>query len=118
MGQASTGAIRSAPASAAGWSPSRATARRDGYALAVGGTSRWVVPGSARFSVSGDAYLAPEVLSGDDAEEYIDLSVRGGYAITRQADVYVGARYVRAEYERRPDSYFDTGMHLGLNIRF
>lgn len=91
---------------------------RDGYALAVGGSVRWQVPRYDRFTLGGEAWFSPDVLTGKDAENYVDLTARAGYAITRQADAYVGVRYVRAEYERRPDNHFDTGMHLGLNLRF
>jgi hypothetical protein len=92
--------------------------KREGYALGLGGSVRWAVPRYNRFTVSGELYWAPEILSGGDAEEYIDSSVRVGYSVTRQADVYVGARYVSADYENRPSIKFDTGLHVGLNLRF
>ena len=41
-----------------------------------------------------------------------------GYSVTRQADVYLGARYVRADYDNRPSTFFDTGLDLGFNLRF
>jgi hypothetical protein len=91
---------------------------RDGYALGVGGALRWVVPRYNRFAVSGDLYWAPDILSGGDADEYYDASIRLGYSVTRQAEVYVGARYTGAEYDDRPSILFDTGMHAGFELRF
>jgi len=91
---------------------------RDGYALGLGGSVRWVVPRYERFAVSAEGYWAPEVISGGDAEEYLDGTVRFGYSITRQADVYLGARYVRADFDNRPSTLFDTGMNIGFNLRF
>jgi hypothetical protein len=91
---------------------------RDGYALGLGGSVRWALPRYERFALSAEGYWAPEVLSGGDAEEYLDGTVRFGYSITRQAEVYLGARYVRADYEDRPSSLFDTGMNIGFNLRF
>jgi hypothetical protein len=91
---------------------------REGYALGVGGSLRWVVPRYDRFAVYGEYYWAPEVLAGGDAEEYWDGTIRLVYSVTRQADVYVGARYTGAEYDDRPEILFDTGMHIGLELRF
>ena len=91
---------------------------REGYALGVGGSLRWVVPRYDRFTVYGEYYWAPEILSGGDAEKYVDASIRLGYSVTKQADLYVGARYTGAEYDDRPEILFDTGMHIGFELRF
>lgn len=92
--------------------------QREGYALGVGGLVRWVIPRYDRFAVSGEGYWAPDVLSGGDATEYLDGTVRLGFSVTRQAEVYVGARYTRADYDNRPEVHFDTGLHAGFNLRF
>jgi hypothetical protein len=92
--------------------------KREGYALGLGGSFRWPIPRYNRFAVSGELYWAPDILTGGDAEEYVDSTVRVGYSVTRQADVYVGARYVSADYDNRPSIKFDTGLHAGLNLRF
>ena len=92
--------------------------QREGYALGVGGSVRWVMPRNDRFVLSAEGYWAPEVLCGEDAEEYLDGTVRFGYSVTRQADVYVGARYARADYNNRPSTLFDTGMNIGFTLRF
>ncbi len=92
--------------------------QRDGYALGLGGSVRWVLPRYDRVALSAEGYWAPEVLCGGDADEYLDGTVRAGFSITRQAEVYVGARYVRADYDNRPATHFDTGLNTGLNLRF
>jgi hypothetical protein len=92
--------------------------KREGYALGIGGSLRWAVPRYNRFAVSGELYWAPDILSGGDAEEYRDATVRVGYSVTRQAEVYLGARYVSADYKDRPSIKFDTGLHAGFNLRF
>jgi hypothetical protein len=92
--------------------------KREGYALGLGGSVRWPVPRYNRFAVSGELYWAPDLLTGGDADEYVDGTVRVGYSVTRQADVYVGARYVSADYDNRPSIKFDTGLHAGFNLRF
>ncbi|MEZ5564899.1 MAG: YfaZ family outer membrane protein [Gammaproteobacteria bacterium] len=92
--------------------------KREGYALGIGGSLRWIVPGYDRFSVYGEYYWAPDLLSGGDAEKYVDTSIHLGYNVTRQAEVYVGARYTGADYDKRPSIKFDTGMHIGFNLHF
>ena len=91
---------------------------RDGYALGIGGALRWIVPRNDRFAVSGELYWAPDILSGGDAEEYLDGTVRLGYRVLPQAEIYLGARYVGADYDNRPSIRFDTGLHAGFNLRF
>ena len=91
---------------------------RSGYALGVGGSLRWVLPRYDRFALSGEYFWAPDILSGGDAEKYVDGTVRIGFSVTRQAEVYVGARYTGADYNDRPSILFDTGMHAGFNLHF
>jgi hypothetical protein len=91
---------------------------QDGYAAAVGGFFTYVIPRYNRFSLGGHAYFAPEVLSMGDMEEYQDFSLRLNYNLLRDADVYVGARYVRGEYDDVRAARFDTGMHVGFALRF
>jgi YfaZ precursor len=91
---------------------------REGWAVAIGGQLRYALPQFDRFTLGLSGWYAPDILSGGDAEAYTDVTGRLGYAITRQAEVYVGARYVRGEYEKGPDAYFDTGLHIGIGLRF
>lgn len=89
-----------------------------GYGLGVGGVVRYVIPRYERFSVAGAAYWAPAILSGGDADEYLDTTVRLGYSVTRQAEVYLGARYVKADYQDGQTNLFDTGLDAGFALRF
>jgi len=91
---------------------------QDGLSLAVGGSLRYTIPAYNRFSVTGEAWFAPKVLSTIDAEQYRELAVRGSYNITRQAEVYLGARTVRGKFKRAENYHFDNGLHIGLNLRF
>jgi len=93
-------------------------ARGDGFAFAPGGWFRWVLSRWNRFSVSGEVYFAPSFMVTSDLDDYTDMSIRGGYNVTKQFEVYVGARYVKADMDNLPNLYLDTGMNLGLNFRF
>lgn len=91
---------------------------QEGLSFALGGFFRWAIPRYDRFAVSGHAYFSPEVLSMGDADKLQDYEIRVGYNVIQQADVYVGARYVRGDYEQAPNAYFDTGLNLGVELRF
>jgi hypothetical protein len=79
---------------------------------------RWIVPRYNRFAVFGEWYWAPDILAGGDAENYVDGTLRLVWSVTRQAEVYVGARYVGADFEDDVTRRFDTGVHGGLTLRF
>lgn len=91
---------------------------RDGFGLAVGGMAKYVFPQHDRFSARAEVWYMPDILTGEDADQYAYYLADFGYAITRQADVYVGARYVKAEFDNASSLLFDTGMHIGINLRF
>ena len=91
---------------------------QDGFAIPVGGFLAYTPQRFNRFTLSVAGYFAPSILTIGDTEQYHDYSVRLAYNVMRQADVYIGARYVRGDYDNAPDAYFDTGMHVGLTLRF
>ena len=91
---------------------------QSGTALGIGGFARYTLPRYNRISLGGHFYYAPGVLSFGDGEQLIDSEVRVSYNILRQADVYLGARYVQGEYDNAPDAKLDSGLHIGINMRF
>ena len=91
---------------------------QDGFNLALGGFLRYPLPTYNRIAIAGHVYYGPEVLSLGEAKDYKDYMIRVGYNLMREADVYVGARYVRGAYDDAPNVRYDNGLHVGLNIRF
>ena len=92
---------------------------QDGYAVPVGGFVRYTPQAMNRLSVSGSLYYAPSILALGDMDKYQEYTFRVSYNVLRQADVYLGARYVRGDYKKgAPDSRYDTGMHIGMTLRF
>jgi hypothetical protein len=89
-----------------------------GYALALGGFAKYVIPNYDRLSVRGHVYYAPGVLSGNDMEEYQDYQVQLAYNVLREADAYVGLRYVSADYEEASSANYSTWFHVGMAFRF
>ena len=92
---------------------------QDGYGFPVGGFLRFTPQRMNQLSLFGSAYYAPDILSIGDMDSYREYTVRVAYNVLRQADIHIGARYVRGEYDGgSPDARFDTGMHIGLTLRF
>jgi hypothetical protein len=89
-----------------------------GVPVAPGGFLKYTLPNFNRISIRVDAYYAPDVLAIKDVEKYEDYSIRVAYNLLREADIYVGARYVKGEFDNESEQLFDNGMHLGVNLRF
>ena len=89
-----------------------------GVPVAPGGFLKYTLSDYNRFSIRVDAYYAPDALSIKDVESYKDYSIRVAYNLLREADIFVGARYVKAEFDNDSEQLFDNGMHLGMNLRF
>jgi len=34
------------------------------------------------------------------------------------ADIYIGVRYVKGNFDTAPDVLFDNGMHIGFKVKF
>jgi hypothetical protein len=92
---------------------------QDGFAVPIGGFVRYTPQAMNRLSVSGSLYYAPSILALGDMDKYQEYGIRVSYNVLREADVFLGARYVRGDYkDGLPDSRFDTGMHIGMTLRF
>ncbi len=92
--------------------------KQTGIPVAIGGFFRYALPRMDRLSIRGDAWIAPDVLSLGDLDEYRDLSLRVQYALLREADVFVGARYLNTEFSNGSRALIDNGLNIGFNIRF
>lgn len=91
---------------------------QDGLIFALGGFLRYTLPRYNRFSIAGSVYYGPQVLGIGEVEKLEDYELRAAYNLLRNADAYIGVRYVKAEYDQAPRAYFDTGLHVGVNLRF
>jgi hypothetical protein len=91
---------------------------QDGFAVPIGGYLRYTPQRFNRVSIAGQVYFAPNVLSLGDMEKYEEYTFRVGYNLMREADIYIGARYVKGEYKKARDARYDTGMNMGITLRF
>ncbi len=91
---------------------------QSGAPIALGGYVKYTFPELNRLSVRVDGYFAPDILTLSDLEKYQDYTLRVGYNILQEADLYIGARYVKGNFDNNTSQLFDDGLHLGVNIRF
>ena len=91
---------------------------QSGYGFGVGGFLSFTLTRFNRITLTGAAYFAPDVLTGSGLEKYQDYTARLGYQIMRDAEIYLGVRYVKGDFNARPEVRFDDGMHIGFSIRF
>jgi len=89
-----------------------------GTALALGGFARYTLPNANRYNIGGYGYYAPDVSSFGDQTEYYEVGVRAGYSVIRDGDVYLGLRRIQAEYKNVGGFKFDSGLHIGFELRF
>ena len=93
-------------------------AQLDGSAVAIGGFVRYVFPEYNRFSVGAHLYFAPDVVAFGDLNRYNEIEARISYNVLRDADVYIGARSARARFEQGGSISFNSGLLLGIQMRF
>lgn len=94
------------------------SSKQTGVPVAVGGYLKYTFPNLNRLSIRGEGWFAPDILSFGDLEKYQDYTIKLGYNVLKQADVYIGWRYVKGDFEERPSVEFDDGFNLGFSIRF
>ncbi|MEM9057945.1 MAG: YfaZ family outer membrane protein [Pseudomonadota bacterium] len=90
----------------------------DGGALAIGAFLRYALPAYNRISFGGAAYFAPDVLGFGDLGQYTEVSAWAAYNVLRDADLYVGLRNIKADFDERGEVTVDTGLHAGFRLRF
>ena len=91
---------------------------QSGFALGVGGFLSYTLAKFNRITLTGAAYFAPDIATISDLEKYQDYTAKVGYQFLREADIYLGVRYVKGNFDTAPDVLFDNGMHIGFNLKF
>ena len=71
-----------------------------------------------RITLTGAAYFAPDIATISDLEKYQDYTAKVGYQFMREAEVYLGVRYVKGNFDTAPNVLFDNGMHVGFHVNF
>ncbi len=93
-------------------------ANQSGYGFGMGGFLSYTLTRFNRITLTGAAYFAPDILTGSDLEKYQDYTARLGYQIMWDAEIYLGVRYVKGDFNATSKVLFDDGVHIGFSIRF
>lgn len=86
------GNLKPAPSVRAGvgWKASYHNTFQSSFSLALGGSFRYEPAKLGGWGFEGQAYIAPDVLTTDDAERYHELMVRATYDLHTRATVFAG----------------------------
>ncbi|MDH5216314.1 MAG: hypothetical protein OEX19_01360 [Gammaproteobacteria bacterium] len=94
----------------------------DVLALGVGGSFNYSIPGANRVFIGVDAYGAPPIVTGLDADWFWEWAAIIGYKVLQdQADVYIGYREYGAKLKEGQGGgveRFDSTPRLGIRIMF
>jgi predicted porin len=90
----------------------------NGLAIGVGAHFRYTWPTYNRFAIGGELYYAPSIVSFRATDRYWQGSVRAAYQVLRNADVYIGYRYVSAAFNGRSNDTLDSSIMLGMSLTF
>ncbi|MGE5626416.1 MAG: YfaZ family outer membrane protein [Bacillota bacterium] len=90
----------------------------NGLAVGVGAHFRYTWPTYNRFAVGGELYYAPNIVSFRNTDRYLQTGVRAAYQILRNADVYVGYRYITASFGGGSSMTLDSSVVVGMSLTF
>jgi len=89
-----------------------------GTAFGLGGFVSWEVPSVTNLSLRSDLYYAPDVLSFDELNGYLDFTARVQYRLIEQAWIYLGYRLAEAKTDAPGRAKIEEGANVGLMIWF
>ncbi|HET7922418.1 MAG TPA: YfaZ family outer membrane protein [Gammaproteobacteria bacterium] len=90
----------------------------NGVAVGLGAHFHYVWPSYNRFALGGEIYYAPSIVSFNQADRYLEFSVRAGYSVLRNAEVYIGYRHVSAAFTGTTSLTLDNTFMAGLSLTF
>lgn len=90
----------------------------NGEALAIGAHFRYTWPYFNRFAIGGELYYAPNIVSFQNVDRFWEGRLTANYQILRNADAYVGYRYMSASFGNGPSRTLDSSVIIGLSLTF
>lgn len=90
----------------------------NGTVLGLGGQFNYTWPYYNRFNIGGELYVAPKIVSFNNADRFLEYGVNAGYEILRNAELYVGWRHVSAAFSGTSTVTLDSSFMVGLNLTF
>jgi YfaZ precursor len=90
----------------------------NGTVLGLGGRFNYTWPSYNRFKIGGELYYAPNIVSFNNADRYLQYSVNAGYEILHNAELYVGYRHISAAFTHTSTLTLDNTFMVGFNLSF
>lgn len=91
----------------------------DGASLAIGGQLRVSMPGYERLAFQGWGWYGPNASTFGDLDKYSEFGVSVGYEILKDAEAYVGYRWIDVSPEHYSgDVSLEDGANIGIRLRF
>lgn len=90
----------------------------NGEALGVGGHFRWTMPSYNRFALGAELYYAPNIVAFQSVDRFWESRVTANYQVLRNADAYIGYRYVSASFNGAPSKTLDSSVIVGFSVSF
>ena len=87
-------------------------------AIALGGRININIPEAPGLSVETALHFAPDVLAFGDADAMTRAHVQANYRLIQSADISAGYRYLKAGVKEAGHRTFESGMFLGLRLKF
>lgn len=92
--------------------------REEGSSLTLGGFLRYQFPNYDRVAVGGSLFYGPGVLTFGDSDDFYEVGAWAGYSILQDAELYLGWRRIRTDFDDDGNTTMDSGLHIGLRARF
>lgn len=89
-----------------------------GGGLVLGGQVRVKLPQATRVRFNAYGYYGPDASVFGDLDKYTELSASVGYEILRDAELYLGYRYIEVGLDEGPDVDVEDGLHIGIRLDF
>lgn len=89
-----------------------------GSAIGLGGSVRINLPDAPGLSIESAIHYAPDVLAFSDADAFKRFRAQVNYRIIESADISLGYHYLNAGIKNGSDRTFESGMFLGMKLKF
>jgi len=89
------------------------------FAVAIGGSIRYVVPAKMPFTLYANLFLAPKITSFSDTKELQDYNFGAQIEIMPQTAMFVGYRKFKIDTKKASDYRLDdSNIHFGIRLTF
>jgi hypothetical protein len=93
--------------------------RKNNSAVALGAQVRYELPAERRVAFAGEAYLAPQIITFGDADQYRQYGARAEFSVSPQLQVYAGYRKTWFSLKNSGgDAVLINGPHVGVQMSF